>query len=169
MGGSNDPSNLIELSVEEHAIAHKNLYESYGKEEDRLAWLALSKQISKLELLAEIRKSDEYKRKHRAAITTEEYRKKMSESLSGKNHPMYGKKHSKEAKEKIKKARSLQIFSKETIQKRTAKLYKQLQTPHGLFVSRGEAAKYYNVDPATLNYWMKTKPTQYYYIESEKK
>ena len=27
----------------------------------------------------------------------------------------------------------------------------------------------YNVDPATLNYWMKTKPTQYYYIESEKK
>ena len=165
MGGSNDSSNLIELSVEEHANAHKILYELYGKEEDRWAWLGLSKQISKLELLAEIRKSDEYKQKHKAAVTTEEYKKNMSEKLSGENHPMFGKKHSNEAIEKIKKARNLQIFSKESIQKRTEKLYKSLQTPHGLFISRGEASKYYNVDPATLNYWMKIKPTEYYYVK----
>ena len=62
MGGSDDPSNIIELTVEEHAEAHRVLYELHGKEEDRLAWLGLSKQISKLELLAEIRKSDDIKK-----------------------------------------------------------------------------------------------------------
>ncbi len=31
MGGSDDPSNLIELSVEEHSQAHLKLYEQYGK------------------------------------------------------------------------------------------------------------------------------------------
>jgi hypothetical protein len=46
MGGTDDPSNLIELSVEEHAEAHKKLYEEYGNEYDRIAWLALSKQIN---------------------------------------------------------------------------------------------------------------------------
>jgi len=165
MGGSDDPSNIIELTVEEHAEAHRVLYELHGKEEDRLAWLGLSKQISKLELLAEIRKSDDYKEKHRAAITTEEYRKKMSEKLSGENHPMFGKKHSNEAIQKIKKARASQTFSKESIQKRTEKLCKSLQTPNGLFVSRSEASKYYNVDPSTINYWIKTNPTEYYYIK----
>ena len=30
MGGTNDPSNLIELTVEEHAEAHKLLWEQYG-------------------------------------------------------------------------------------------------------------------------------------------
>lgn len=46
MGGTDDPSNLIELTIEEHAEAHKKLYEQYGSEYDRIAWLALSKQIN---------------------------------------------------------------------------------------------------------------------------
>jgi hypothetical protein len=45
MGGTDDPSNLIELDVEEHAEAHRKLYEEYGNEYDRIAWLGLSKQI----------------------------------------------------------------------------------------------------------------------------
>jgi len=51
MGGTNDPSNLIEITIEQHAEAHKALYEQHGKEEDRIAWLALSGQISKKEAL----------------------------------------------------------------------------------------------------------------------
>lgn len=47
MGGTDDPSNLVELTVEEHAEAHRKLFEQYGKEEDRIAWLALSGQASK--------------------------------------------------------------------------------------------------------------------------
>lgn len=46
MGGSDDPSNLIELSVEEHAEAHRVLYENYKKWEDYIAWKTLSGQIS---------------------------------------------------------------------------------------------------------------------------
>ena len=68
MGGSNDPSNLIELTIEEHAEAHRILFEKYGKEEDKFAWLGLSKQLSKVEILAEIRKSSDYKQKHKTAV-----------------------------------------------------------------------------------------------------
>jgi hypothetical protein len=51
MGGNDDPSNLIELTVEEHAEAHRKLFEQYGKEEDRIAWLSLSGQASKPEIM----------------------------------------------------------------------------------------------------------------------
>lgn len=42
MGGTDDPSNIIELTVEEHAQAHKTLYETYGKTEDLCAYYMLS-------------------------------------------------------------------------------------------------------------------------------
>jgi hypothetical protein len=41
-GGTDDPSNLVELSVFEHAEAHRILYETYGLEEDLIAWRGLS-------------------------------------------------------------------------------------------------------------------------------
>jgi hypothetical protein len=49
MGGSDDPSNLIELTVEEHANAHKELYEKYGRWQDHVAWKALSGQSTAVE------------------------------------------------------------------------------------------------------------------------
>jgi len=51
MGGTDEPSNLIELSVEEHSLAHKKLYEEHGKEEDFIAYCTLSGQIGKDEAL----------------------------------------------------------------------------------------------------------------------
>lgn len=42
MGGTDDPSNLVELTVAEHAQAHKELYEQYGKTEDLCAYYMLS-------------------------------------------------------------------------------------------------------------------------------
>lgn len=45
-GGPDDPSNIIELTVEEHANAHKELYEKYDNEYDRIAYLGLSGQIN---------------------------------------------------------------------------------------------------------------------------
>ena len=53
MGGTDDSSNLIELTVEEHAEAHRLLYEQHGKEEDRIAWLALCGQITHEEAVRE--------------------------------------------------------------------------------------------------------------------
>lgn len=54
MNGSDDPSNLIELTVEEHAEAHRKLYEQYGKWQDKIAWQMLSGQIGKEELIKQI-------------------------------------------------------------------------------------------------------------------
>ena len=51
MGGSDDPSNLVELTVEEHAEAHRLLYEQYGNWEDNCAFLALSGRIGQEEAL----------------------------------------------------------------------------------------------------------------------
>ena len=42
MGGTDDPSNIIELTVEEHSQAHLMLYEQYGKKEDLCAYYMLS-------------------------------------------------------------------------------------------------------------------------------
>jgi hypothetical protein len=56
MGGTDDPSNLVKLTIEEHAEAHRILYEKYGLDEDRLAWLGLSKMIDKKEHIYEMSK-----------------------------------------------------------------------------------------------------------------
>ena len=54
MGGTDDPDNLVELTVEEHAEAHRKLYEEHGKIEDYYAWKGLSGQMSKIEIIEEM-------------------------------------------------------------------------------------------------------------------
>jgi hypothetical protein len=51
-GGSDDPSNIVLLTPEEHALAHKKLYEEFGRFQDLLAWKALSGQIGKEEIIS---------------------------------------------------------------------------------------------------------------------
>ena len=41
-GGSDDPSNLVELTVTQHAMWHFAEWQRKGREEDRLAWKGLS-------------------------------------------------------------------------------------------------------------------------------
>lgn len=69
MGGTDDPSNLIELSVEEHAEAHRKLYEQHGRIQDKLAWQGLAGIIQNQELIYTL----------------------LSETKKGSNNPMYGK------------------------------------------------------------------------------
>jgi hypothetical protein len=52
-GGSDDPSNIIELTIEEHAEAHKILYEKYGRKQDWLAWQGLLGLMTKEEIIKE--------------------------------------------------------------------------------------------------------------------
>ncbi len=52
-GGTDDPSNLIELTVEEHAKAHLDLYEKYKNEKDLLAYRCLMGYLSKQEIIEE--------------------------------------------------------------------------------------------------------------------
>lgn len=61
MGGSDHPSNLVLLSVEEHAEAHRLLFEKHGRWEDKLAWKALSGQITMSEASKEAWMRGSYK------------------------------------------------------------------------------------------------------------
>lgn len=63
MGGTDEPSNLVELTIEEHAEAHRVLYEKYGKHQDRRAWMGLAKLMTGPEILREI--TEEWKEKLR--------------------------------------------------------------------------------------------------------
>lgn len=117
MGGSDDPSNIIELTVEEHAEAHRILYEKYGRWQDKLAWQGLAGMVGDEEIIQmkctmanKGRKlSDEHKRKLSESMKgkkhSEEHKRKISESLKGCKPWNTGKTgcitHSEETKRKI--------------------------------------------------------------------
>jgi len=46
MGGTDDESNLVELTIEEHAEAHKKLFEEHGRWQDYIAWKGLAGLLS---------------------------------------------------------------------------------------------------------------------------
>lgn len=92
MGGSDDPSNLIKLSVEDHAEAHRILFEKYGLIEDKIAWQGLAKMIDRKEIIRLIISSPK----------SEEHKKKISEAHKGKNKPwMIGNKNATSNKGRI--------------------------------------------------------------------
>ena len=66
MGGSDDPSNLVVVTIEEHAALHKQLWEDLGHWQDKVAWLFLSKQITQAEAIKMSQqhpRSDDFKKK----------------------------------------------------------------------------------------------------------
>ena len=75
-GGTDDPSNLVQLTVEEHAQAHLELFEKYGRWQDELAYKGLSGMIGKEEIIRLIQSRPKPK--------SEETKRKMSESRKGK-------------------------------------------------------------------------------------
>jgi hypothetical protein len=84
MGGTDDADNLIEVTVEQHALLHKQLWEDLGYQEDYIAWRCLSGQISseeaKILAIKEARKRDIGKKKKPHSIET---KRKISESRKG--------------------------------------------------------------------------------------
>jgi hypothetical protein len=127
MGGSDDPSNLVELTVVDHALAHKQLFEEHGKKQDRLAWLALSGYLSKEEIIeakSKLPKSDQMrsklsKSKIGSTIPTN-IRKKISETLKSKGiKPPTFTGHNSSSKEAIAKANlGMKHITNEVINKR---------------------------------------------------
>ena len=67
MGGTDDPSNLVQLTIEEHALAHKNLYEKYNKPEDYAAWQGLSGMMDKQQIISYMQ-SEASKRKNKREV-----------------------------------------------------------------------------------------------------
>jgi hypothetical protein len=129
MGGTDDPSNLVELTVEEHAEAHRKLYEQYGLWQDKVAWKGLSGMIGKEEIMREIsRQNGKINGKRNAGRKhSEESRKKMSASHTGKmmseesikkmSEAKAGRKLSEEHKKKLAAAQTGKRHSEETRKK----------------------------------------------------
>lgn len=100
-GGTDDPSNLIELTVEEHAEAHRLLWEKYGKREDYIAWVGLSKSIGKEEIIKLVlsmagKKSSGFKGKSHSI----DHMNKLKEINTG-NRYWSDRKHKEESKKLI--------------------------------------------------------------------
>ena len=87
IGGTDDPSNLIRLSIEEHAEAHRKLYEEHGRWQDKVAWKSLSGQITCAEAtkLAQIIANSKPKTGS-ALIACRENGKKGVDAWKGKHH-----------------------------------------------------------------------------------
>ena len=113
-GGSDDPSNLIELTVEEHAEAHRKLYEEHGRKGDYIAWKALSGLIDTAEaqrLAAKYRDTSYMK--------TETYKQALSKAVArawaeGKKQGHSGWHHTDKVKEECRE-RAIK-YRKEMIQ-----------------------------------------------------
>jgi len=103
-GGTDDRANLVELTIEEHAEAHRILYEKYGRLQDKRAWLGLAKLMTGAEIIHEILTSPK----------SAEHKRKISEAHKGKPKPWLigsrngagnaGKPKSEEHKRKISEA-----------------------------------------------------------------
>lgn len=93
-GGTDRPDNLVYLTVEEHADAHRLLYEEHGRWQDYYAWQGLSGQIGKEDIISGIYAN----RKTRlGAILTKETKEKISMAKRGS-------KLAEETKKKISKS-----------------------------------------------------------------
>jgi hypothetical protein len=79
-GGSDDPSNIVKLTVEEHAEAHRILFEKYGRWQDYAAWQGLSKQVDNQEM-----------RRLVASLSAQERMRKLVSD--GKHHWLGGEIH----------------------------------------------------------------------------
>lgn len=84
-GGTDDPSNLVRLTVEEHAEAHRILYEEHGRIEDKLAWKFLSGKTSEAEELR-IKLAVEGFKRFTQSPEFENFKSKLSNTMKGKIH-----------------------------------------------------------------------------------
>lgn len=89
MGGTDDSSNLIELTVEEHAEAHRVLYEKYEKWQDFIAWKGLEGRIGKEEIEKLIHIQNGLAR--RGIPQTPEHIEKRISKIRGEGNGMYGR------------------------------------------------------------------------------
>lgn len=120
IGGTNDPSNLVDLTPREHFICHKlltKMVEGKNKSKMMYAYRALAIVKNPHRPPFKITSSEFEKLRslglRKGVKTSNETKQKISnakkEKNSGKNNPMYGKKHSAETRDKLsatRKARS---------------------------------------------------------------
>lgn len=119
-GGSNEASNLVDLSIEEHAEAHKILFQTYGRWQDDLAYKCLSGLINKEEMLLEINRQRWTPEARLERSLAMKGRKHSPDTIAKMSKARIGKKLTPETLEKKRLQRLGQKLSAETIAKRTA-------------------------------------------------
>jgi hypothetical protein len=143
LGGNNSPSNLVELTLREHYIAHLLLSKMYKGEAARkmycALWLMLLKEKKRGSRIFEIYRKQYIDNFLRTQIITKETRQKISKAKIGKpitkteklladwerrkitnsgtGNPMFGKKHSEKTKKKISEKAKKRVLSEETKKK----------------------------------------------------
>jgi hypothetical protein len=117
MGGTDDPSNLIELTIDEHAEAHKKLYEELGHWQDWCAYQALSGRLGQEEILrlkqgmankGRKRTPEQIENIRQAALKRSERQRKdgtLAKANKKRSEAMMGVKKSKEAIDNWKQSR----------------------------------------------------------------
>ena len=108
MGGSDDPKNLKELTVKQHARAHKKLFKQHGKWEDKIAYEMLSGQITNYQAKQEVRRLANLGNKNSVGRINPKWHnlilsKTMKESRSKHKTMGHFKSHTEESKKKISK------------------------------------------------------------------
>jgi hypothetical protein len=145
MGGTDAPSNLIQLPIWAHAEVHKRLWEIYNRLEDKLAWCALSGKTEEMEKLrVEISKQKYKKWYENNPEEVENWKLNISNSLKGKRYlpdehyqkvgnMLRGIPRSQEVKNKISEAKK----GKSVAQPNQMKTY-QITKPNGdIVIVRG--------------------------------
>lgn len=82
-GGSDDPSNIVELPIQEHAEAHRLLWEQFGRTGDFVAWKMLSGKKEEAEI-ARIELAKKGFKKFLHSEHVDLWKSKISSSLKGK-------------------------------------------------------------------------------------
>lgn len=144
MGGSDDPSNLKELTIDEHAEAHRELYKQHGLKQDYVAWKTLEGSMPREEAIREIRiqsNKDRWKDPEFAERTA----KKISESMKQvweegrqvvrENLTFKDRKHSEETLTKMKDKRTEYWSDPENRRKQSERIKKARQEKR--WASRG--------------------------------
>jgi hypothetical protein len=90
MGGTNEPENLVEVTVTQHAMFHFCNYQLWGNAEDRIAWRALSGQITADEAALEAmalggRKSGNKNKENKTGIFSLSLEERSKNSKKGGN------------------------------------------------------------------------------------
>lgn len=80
-GGTDDSSNLVELTIEDHAIAHEVRYRIYGDDRDRVAAQMIRGQINEYDAFIAMVSRPK----------SEAWKKAKSESMMGESNHMYGR------------------------------------------------------------------------------
>jgi len=104
MDGNDDESNLIDLYAREHYEVHKLLAEENPENEKLLfAWWVMSTKSSKTNERYELT-AEEYELS-KTALSIAQSKAKKKQFINKENHPMFGKIHSEESKDKMSRAK----------------------------------------------------------------